>query len=63
VNRIASKGFYPRIDKKQYQVAEKLLKCHCEERFLRHGNLEVLDVMKHEIASLRSQRRLKKLIQ
>jgi hypothetical protein len=42
-----------------YQAAEKLSKCHCEERFLRRGNLEVTDLFKTEIASLRSQGRLK----
>jgi hypothetical protein len=41
------------------QVAEKLTKCHCEERFSRRGNLEVIDFFKTEIASLRSQRRQK----
>ncbi len=42
-----------------YRVAEKLSNCHCEERFLRRGNLEVIDILRTEIASLRSQRRLK----
>jgi hypothetical protein len=48
------------------RVAEKLSKCHCEERFSRRGNLEVIDFVrteiaefipsnKNEIASLRSQ--------
>jgi hypothetical protein len=32
---------------------------HCEERFLRRGNPELLDISNGEIASLRSQRRLK----
>jgi hypothetical protein len=41
------------------QAAEKLQNRHCEERFLRRGNLEVIDFFKTEIASLRSQRRLK----
>jgi hypothetical protein len=41
------------------QVAEKLSECHCEERFLRRGNLEVIDILGTEIASLRSQRRPK----
>ncbi len=40
-------------------VTEKISKCHCEERFLRRGNLEVIDILRTEIASLRSQRRLK----
>jgi len=35
------------------------LRRHCEERFLRRGNLEVIDFCKTEIASLRSQRRQK----
>jgi len=41
------------------QAVEKLLLCHCEERFLRRGNLELIDFFNYEIASLRSQRRLK----
>jgi hypothetical protein len=35
------------------------LACHCEERFLRRGNLEVLDILDYEFASLRSQRQQK----
>jgi len=42
-----------------WQVAEKLSKRHCEERFSRRGNLEVIAFFKTEIASLRSQRRQK----
>jgi hypothetical protein len=41
------------------QFAEKVLNCHCEERFLRRGNLEVLDILDYEFASLRSQRQQK----
>jgi hypothetical protein len=41
------------------QFAEKVPNCHCEERFSRRGNLEVIDFDRTEIASLRSQRRLK----
>jgi hypothetical protein len=40
------------------QDAEKLSQCHCEERFLRRGNPDVIDIFKTEIASLRSQRQL-----
>jgi hypothetical protein len=40
-------------------AAEKLSLCHCEERFSRRGNLEVIDLIKSEIASLRSQTLLK----
>jgi hypothetical protein len=40
-------------------VADKPSKCHCEERFLRRGNLEFIEFFKTEIASPRSQRRLK----
>jgi 23S rRNA (cytidine1920-2'-O)/16S rRNA (cytidine1409-2'-O)-methyltransferase len=43
------------------QFAEKVLNCHCEERFLRRGNLEVLDILDYEFASLRSQRQQKDL--
>jgi len=32
------------------QTAEKPSKCHCEERFLRRGNLEAIDFFKTEIA-------------
>src|SRR3972149_6145787 len=42
-----------------WQVAEKLSKCHCEERFSRRGNLEVIGFFKTEISSLCSQRRQK----
>jgi hypothetical protein len=31
----------------------------CEEHFMRRGNLELVDLLNYEIASLRSQRRLK----
>jgi hypothetical protein len=34
--------------------------CQCEERFLRRGNLEVLDILDYEFASLRSQSQQKK---
>lgn len=40
-------------------VVEKHLTRHCEERFSRRGNLELIDLCNCEIASLRSQRRLK----
>jgi hypothetical protein len=33
--------------------------CHCEELFMRRGRFEVIDKIKTEIASYRSQRRLK----
>jgi hypothetical protein len=35
------------------------VRCHCGELILRRGDLEVHDLSKTEIASLRSQRRLK----
>jgi len=41
------------------QAVEKLLLCHCEERFSRRGNLERIDLFNGEIALFRSQRRLK----
>jgi hypothetical protein len=41
------------------QFAEKLWNCHRGERFSRRGNLEVIDFVKTEIASLRSQRQRK----
>jgi hypothetical protein len=41
------------------QAAEKLSRSHCEERFLRRGNLVVIDFVETEITSLRSQRRQK----
>jgi len=33
-----------------HQAAEKLLECHCEERYLRRGNLEAIDFIKPQIA-------------
>jgi len=39
--------------------AEKVLIGHCEERFLRRGNLEALNNLNYEFASLRSQRQQK----
>jgi hypothetical protein len=41
------------------QFAEEVPICHCEERFSRRGNLEVLDILNYEFASLRSQRQQK----
>ncbi len=38
-------------------LAKRLPSRHCEEP--RRGNLEVIDILRTEIASLRSQRRLK----
>jgi hypothetical protein len=34
-----------------WKSAEKQTICHCEERFLRRGNLEVIDLIQTEIAS------------
>jgi len=41
------------------QVVEKYRLRHCEERFLRRGNLELIELFNCEIASLRSQRQPK----
>jgi len=41
------------------QFAEKGQNSHCEERCSRRGNLEVIDCVRAEIASLRSQRQQK----
>jgi hypothetical protein len=41
------------------QFDEKVINGHCEELFLRRGNLAVIDFLKNEIVSLRSQRRQK----
>jgi len=40
----------------QEQAVEKHQLRHCEERFSRRGNLELIDLIESEIASLRSQR-------
>jgi len=42
-----------------WQAVEKRRLRHCEERSSRRGNLELIDLSNREIASLRSQRRLK----
>src|SRR3990172_1171792 len=47
------------MGRSSYQAVEKHHLRHCEERFLRRGNPELIDFYECEIASLRSQRRLK----
>jgi len=47
-------SWYPGTKIKLWQVVEKHLFRHCEERFSRRGNLELIDLFNYEIASLRT---------